>query len=172
MKQKVAELQTQLESDHATIQRVENHAISDIANATATQAQLKTDLRAARGQKVSPESELQVVAHETQINDLQAQVSFLQMQLRKSQMEQQDLQMQLARVKDSVQPTTEQLRRAHSPDPNPKLFKLSFNKHQNSATVSSMSVAFMVIKTKDPMGQRAPVDLGPATGLLSATRSA
>lgn len=104
-KAKGVELQGALDAESARLKQVETAAGGSAAQASAVQAQLKSDLRAARGQDVPHDHEVKAIAQETRINELQASVASLQTQLRQSEMKGQQQLLELANAKEAVGPT-------------------------------------------------------------------
>ena len=106
-----SELKRQAESEAAARVAAEETARRDAAQHQADVAQLRAELTAAKGQAPpSSEVELQAVAQETRINELQAVVVSLQTQLRQAEMKAQQLTLEVAAGKEAVGPTVKAMR--------------------------------------------------------------
>ena len=110
-KARAESLKADVDAEVAKRKAAEASSASAAAQHQGAVAQLKTEVRAAKGQgPVSSEAEVAAIAQETRINELQAVVVSLQTQLRSSEMKYQQTALELANAKESVGPTIKAMR--------------------------------------------------------------
>ena len=165
------DLRIQLESEARARRGAQEDARQAAAGRQAGEAQMRTELRAARGQAPpSSEQELTAMAQETRINELQAVVVSLQTQLRQSEMRGQQVRLELANAKESLGPTLKALKVAEEESEHTK--RLLRTTESSNATLLTQVAALQQRVTGIAIGESRPPKPPVSASASAATAAA
>jgi len=165
------DLRIQLESEARARRGAQEDARQAAAGRQAGEAQMRTELRAARGQAPpSSEQELTAMAQETRINELQAVVVSLQTQLRQSEMRGQQVRLELANAKESLGPTLKALKVAEEEGEHTK--RLLRTSESSNATLLTQVAALQQRVTGIAIGESRPPKPPVSASASAATAAA
>jgi hypothetical protein len=165
------DLRIQLESEARARRGAQEDARQAAAGRQAGEAQMRTELRAARGQAPpSSEQELTAMAQETRINELQAVVVSLQTQLRQSEMRGQQVRLELANAKESLGPTLKALKVAEEESEHTK--RLLRTSESSNATLLTQVAALQQRVTGIAIGESRPPKPPVSASASAATAAA